>query len=155
MLQNKERINKFYTAFQKKDYKTMQDCYANNATFSDPVFENLNAAEVRAMWQMLITRATDLALEFKNVAADETSGSAEWTAVYTFSATGKKVINKIKANFVFENGKIKEHKDSFDFYKWAKQALGFKGLLLGWTSFLHNKVKQQARNNLIKFMSKY
>jgi len=133
----------------------MQDCYANNATFSDPVFENLNAAEVRAMWQMLITRATDLALEFKNVAADETSGSAEWTAVYTFSATGKKVINKIKANFVFENGKIKEHKDSFDFYKWAKQALGFKGLLLGWTSFLHNKVKQQARNNLIKFMSKY
>ena len=155
MSQNKELINKFYTSFQNKDYKTMQDCYANNATFSDPVFENLNAAEVRAMWQMLITRATDLAFEFKNVEADETSGSAEWTAVYTFSATGKKVINKIKANFVFENGKIKEHKDSFDFYKWAKQALGFKGLLLGWTSFLHNKVKQQARNNLIKFMSKY
>jgi len=155
MSQNKERINKFYTAFQKKDYKTMQDCYANNATFSDPVFENLNAAEVRAMWQMLITRATDLALEFKNVAADETSGSAEWMATYTFTSTGKKVVNKIKANFVFENGKIKEHKDSFGFYKWAKQALGFKGLLLGWTSFLHNKVKQQARNNLIKFMSKY
>ena len=155
MSQNKERINKFYTAFQKKDYKTMQDCYANNATFSDPVFENLNAAEVRAMWQMLITRATDLALEFKNVAADETSGSAEWMATYTFTSTGNKVVNKIKANFVFENGKIKEHKDSFGFYKWAKQALGFKGLLLGWTSFLHNKVKQQARNNLIKFMSKY
>ena len=155
MSQNKERINKFYTAFQKKDYKTMQDCYANNATFSDPVFENLNAAEVRAMWQMLITRATDLALEFKNVAADETSGSAVWMATYTFTSTGKKVVNKIKANFVFENGKIKEHKDSFGFYKWAKQALGFKGLLLGWTSFLHNKVKQQARNNLIKFMSKY
>ena len=154
MSQNKERINKFYTAFQKKDYKTMQDCYANNATFSDPVFENLNAAEVRAMWQMLITRATDLAFEFKNVEADETSGSAEWTAVYTFSATGKKVINKIKANFVFENGKIKEHKDNFDFYTWARQALGFKGLLLGWTSFFHHKVKQQARNNLIKFMNK-
>jgi len=155
MSQNKERINKFYTAFQKKDYKTMQDCYANNATFSDPVFENLNAAEVRAMWQMLITRATDLALEFKNVAADETSGSAEWMATYTFTSTGNKVVNKIKANFVFENGKIKEHKDSFGFYKWAKQALGFKGLLLGWSSFLHNKVKQQAKNNLIKFMSKY
>jgi len=155
MSQNKELINKFYTSFQNKDYKTMQDCYANNATFSDPVFENLNAAEVRAMWQMLITRATDLALEFKNVAADETSGSAEWMATYTFTSTGNKVVNKIKANFVFENGKIKEHKDSFGFYKWAKQALGFKGLLLGWTSFLHNKVKQQARNNLIKFMSKY
>jgi ketosteroid isomerase-like protein len=90
MSQNKERINKFYTAFQKKDYKTMQDCYANNATFSDPVFENLNAAEVRAMWQMLITRATDLALEFKNVAADETSGSAEWTLTIHFPQQAKK-----------------------------------------------------------------
>jgi ketosteroid isomerase-like protein len=154
MSQNKELINKLYTAFQNKDYKTMQNCYADNATFSDPVFENLNAAEVKAMWQMLITRATDLELEFKNADADETSGSAEWIATYTFTSTGKKVVNKIKANFVFGNGKIKKHKDSFDFYKWAKQALGFKGLLLGWTSFLHNKVKQQARNNLMKFMKK-
>lgn len=154
MSQNKELINKFYTAFQNKDYKTMQSCYADNATFSDPVFENLNAAEVKAMWQMLTTRATDLELEFKNVEANENTGSAEWIATYTFTSTGKKVVNKIKANFVFENGKIKDHKDDFDFYKWAKQALGFKGLLLGWTSFLHNKVKQQARNNLMKFMKK-
>jgi ketosteroid isomerase-like protein len=154
MSQNKELINKFYTAFQNKDYKTMQTCYADDATFSDPVFENLNATEVRAMWQMLITRATDLELKFKNVEANENTGSAEWIATYTFTSTGKKVINKIKASFFFENGKIKDHKDSFDFYKWAKQALGFKGLLLGWTSFLHNKVKQQARNNLVKFMKK-
>ena len=132
----------------------MQTCYADNATFSDPVFENLNAAEVKAMWQMLIARATDMALEFKNIEANEHSGSAEWIATYTFTSTGRKVVNKIKANFVFENGKIKDHKDDFDFYTWAKQALGFKGLLLGWTSFLHTKVKQQAGNNLKRFMSK-
>lgn len=132
----------------------MQQCYADDATFSDAVFENLNAAEVKAMWQMLITKGKDLQLEFKNVEADENRGSAEWIATYTFSATGNKVINKIKANFVFENGKIKKHQDSFDFYNWSKQALGFKGLLLGRTSFLHNKVKQQAKNNLIKFMNK-
>jgi len=81
-------------------------------------------------------------------------GSAEWIATYTFSASGNKVVNKIKGNFVFENEKIVQHKDSFDFYTWAKQALGFKGLLLGWTSFLHKKVKQGARSNLLKFMSK-
>src|SRR4051812_30879168 len=124
MSQNKELINKFYRAFQNKDYKTMQNCYADDATFSDPVFENLNATEVKAMWQMLITRATDLELEFKNVEANENTGSAEWIATYTFTSTGKKVVNKIKANFVFENGKIKDQKDSFDFYNWAKQALG-------------------------------
>lgn len=132
----------------------MQECYSDNAIFSDAVFENLDAVEVKAMWQMLITRGKDLRLEFKNVEANDKTGSAEWIAAYTFSATGNKVINKIKANFIFEHGKIKEHKDDFDFYTWARQALGFKGLLLGGTSFLHNKVKQQARNNLMKFMHK-
>lgn len=132
----------------------MQECYAGNATFSDAVFENLDAAEVKAMWQMLITRGKDLRIEFKNVEANDKTGSAEWIATYTFSATGNKVINKIKADFIFENEKIKQHKDSFDFYAWAKQALGIKGLLLGRTSFFHNKVKQQARNNLMKFMNK-
>ena len=154
MTSNKDIITNFYTAFQNKDYKTMQDCYADNATFSDAVFESLNAAEVKAMWKMLITRSTDLQLEFKNVEAHDSTGSAEWIATYTFSATGNKVINKIKAAFIFEDGKIKNHTDSFDFYTWAKQAFAFKGLLLGWTSFFHNKVKQQARSNLVKFMNK-
>lgn len=152
---NEQLIINFYTAFQNKDYRTMQASYANNAIFSDPVFEDLNAVEVRAMWEMLITRAKDLQLEFKNIEANDATGSAEWIAVYTFSATGKKVVNKIKATFVFNKGKIVQHKDNFDFYAWAKQALGFKGLLLGQTSFLHNKVKQQAKNNLIKFMNKH
>lgn len=151
---NASLITAFYTAFQQNDYATMQNCYADNAIFSDAVFENLNAAEAKAMWQMLITRANDLDVSFSNVEADEHTGSADWEATYTFSATGNKVINKIKANFVFENGKIKEHKDNFDFHTWAKQALGIKGLLLGWTSFLHNKVKQNAKSNLSKFMSK-
>ena len=151
---NQQLISKFYTAFQQKDYATMQACYADNATFSDPVFENLNATEVRAMWEMLITRGKDLQLEFKNAEADDTTGSAEWIATYTFSASGNRVVNKIKANFIFENGKIVQHKDDFDFYTWAKQALGFKGLLLGRTSFLRNKVKLGAKSNLMKFMKK-
>lgn len=154
MTANRQLITTFYTAFQNRDYTTMQNCYADNATFSDPVFENLNATEVRAMWQMLITRGKDLKLEFKNITAGTRHGNAEWMAAYTFSATGNKVVNKIKASFVFENGKIIHHKDSFDFYNWARQALGIKGLLLGRTSFLQRKVRQQARNGLVKFMQK-
>ena len=57
---NQQLITTFYSAFQKKDYKTMQNCYADNATFSDPVFVNLNATEVKAMWEMLCIRGTDL-----------------------------------------------------------------------------------------------
>ncbi|HRH51457.1 MAG TPA: nuclear transport factor 2 family protein [Panacibacter sp.] len=149
---NEQLINTFYTAFRNKDYKTMQDCYANNAVFNDAVFKNLNAQQVRAMWQMLITKGKDLQLEFSNVQANETSGSAEWVATYTFSQTKRKVINRIKANFVFKAGKIVQHTDEFDFYKWSTQALGIKGMLFGWTGFLRNKVQAGAMKNLSTFM---
>lgn len=131
----------------------MQDCYTDNAIFSDAAFQNLNSAQVKAMWEMLIKRGKDLELRFQNVTADEKSGSAEWIANYTFSQTGNKVENYIKANFEFENGKIVKHIDSFDFYKWSSQALGLTGKLLGWTSFLQNKVQQKARKSLEEFMN--
>jgi ketosteroid isomerase-like protein len=154
MTSNKDIIQKFYTAFQQKDYKTMQDCYASDAVFSDEVFKDLNAAQVKAMWQMLLTSAKDFTLEFKNVQANDTTGSAEWIATYTFSATNRKVINRIKAGFTFENGKIVQHTDRFSFYAWAKQALGTPGLLLGWTGSLKKKVQQKAMKNLEGFMQK-
>ena len=154
MNNNEQLIHHFYSCFQNKDYKGMQDCYADNATFSDEVFINLNAAQVKAMWQMLITRGKDLQLEFKNIYADEKNGSAEWIAAYTFSTTGKKVINHINANFLFENGKIIKHTDSFSFYKWARQALGPAGVLLGWTSLLKNKVRKNAMRSLENFMNR-
>lgn len=131
----------------------MQSCYADNATFSDAVFQNLNAAQVKAMWEMLITRGKDLELRFQNIKANEKTGSAEWIANYTFSNTGNKVENHIKANFEFENGKIIKHVDDFDFYRWSSQALGISGKLLGWTSFLKNKVRQKAMKSLDDFMS--
>jgi ketosteroid isomerase-like protein len=152
MNSNEQLITTFYTSFQNKDYKGMQECYAGNATFSDPVFASLNAKQVKAMWEMLLKTGKDLKLEFKNVSADEHKGSAEWIAYYTFSKTGNKVVNRIKASFVFENGKILKHTDRFDFYTWAKQSLGFTGLLLGWTPFLKNKIRKTAMQNLDNFM---
>jgi ketosteroid isomerase-like protein len=151
---NEQLITSFYTAFQQKDYKTMQQCYADNAVFSDEVFQHLNAQEVRAMWEMLIKRGKDLQLEFKNVQADDKHGSAEWIATYTFSASGNKVVNHIYASFTFENGKIATHTDRFSFYTWARQALGAKGILLGWTGFLKKKVQETAIGNLAAYIKK-
>jgi ketosteroid isomerase-like protein len=151
---NQELITKFYTCFQNKDYKGMQACYADNATFSDPVFVNLNSKQVKAMWEMLCKSGKDLRLEFKNVTATDSSGAAEWVAYYTFSATGKKVINKIAASFVIENGKFVKHTDVFNLYKWSSQAIGVPGKLLGWTNFFKNKIRQKAMGNLADFMSK-
>ncbi len=147
-------INKFYTCFQNKDFKGMQDCYSDSAHFRDPVFLNLNAKQVRAMWEMFCVNGKDLKVEFKNISANEKTGSAEWIAYYIFSVTGSNVVNRIKSNFVFEQGKIIKHIDHFNFYDWAKQALGASGLLLGWTPFVKNKVRKVAMKNLQDYMNK-
>jgi ketosteroid isomerase-like protein len=151
---NADLITRFYSSFQNKDHKSMQACYADNVRFSDPVFTSLNAKEAKAMWEMLLRNGKDLYLEFSHVSASDKSGSAEWIATYTFSKTGRKVVNSIRAEFEFENGKIIKHNDHFDFYKWARQALGFSGLLLGWTPFIKNKIRTSAMRNLQQFMSK-
>ena len=154
MSQNKELIENFYTCFKNKDYKGMQACYADNAVFNDPVFINLNAGQVKAMWQMLISTAKDLRIQFSNITTDGRFVHAHWDAYYTFSKTGKKVINSIDATFEIENGQIIKHTDKFSFYSWARQALGITGILLGWTDVIKTKIQTTAKNNLEKFMAR-
>lgn len=149
---NEQLIHTFYSAFQKGDFATMQQCYHNEATFSDPVFQNLSSKEARAMWQMLISASKDLRVEFDQVKATDRRGTAHWDAYYTFSKTGNKVVNRIDASFEFKDGKILKHTDVFDFWKWSRQALGTTGLLLGWSPLVKNKVRRMATKNLRKFM---
>ena len=154
MPENEQLISEFYTAFQNGDFETMQSMYADNARFNDPVFQNLDAEQTKAMWEMLIKRGRDLEIKFENIKADKYNGSADWQATYTFSKTGKKIVNKIRAEFVFENGKIVQHVDDFYFYRWSKQAFGFTGTLIGWTPFFRHKVRSMAMRSLEKSMVK-
>ncbi len=48
-------------------------------------------------------------------------------------------MNKIKAHIRIADGKIIEHTDEFDIYKWSRQALGLPGILLGWSGYLKIK----------------
>lgn len=153
MKSNEELIRHFYQSFQQKDVQAMQDCYADNATFNDPVFTNLYAEELKAMWAMLIKSGKDMRIEFQNIRGTVNGATAEWNAWYTFSVTGNQVLNRIKASFEIKDGKIVRHLDHFSFYNWAKQALGFTGTLLGWTSFLKNKIRKTAKRNLKNYMA--
>lgn len=132
----------------------MQECYADNATFSDSVFKNLDAKKVKAMWHMLVSGGKDLQLTFSNARADEKSGSCDWVAEYTFSLTGNKVINRIHAEFQFKDGKIVAHVDDFDFYNWSKQAFGFKGVLLGWMNWFQQALQKKSAEKLSAFIEK-
>jgi ketosteroid isomerase-like protein len=153
MQPNEEIIHRFYTAFQQLDYKTMQDCYSDDAVFSDPAFGLLRGEEVKAMWEMLCTRAKDFSLTFSNIQLlDEEYATCNWTASYIFSKTGKRVVNDIKAHMRIQNGKIIEHSDAFKLSKWSAQALGWKGSLLGWTGFMKRRIMTNARKSLTDFM---
>jgi len=69
-----------------------------------------------------------------------------------FSPTGRGVHNKIDARFEFRDGKIIRHRDSFDFWAWASQALGPTGRLFGWSGVVKNRVRSQAASNLAAFL---
>jgi ketosteroid isomerase-like protein len=148
-----ELITRFYTAFQKQDWQTMNSCYHPDATFYDPAFRLLNSKEVRAMWHMLCLNARDFSLTFSDVLANEETGQCKWEATYTFSRTGRKVVNRIEAAFEFKDGLMVSHVDSFDLWKWSRQALWPSGLLLGWSALVQNKVHETARKSLMRFIA--
>lgn len=148
---NAELISHFYQAFQRLDAEAMAACYADDVQFSDPVFTDLRGREASDMWRMLAARAQNFSLTFDNVQADDEQGSAQWVATYLFSQTGNTVVNRIQANFRFRDGKIVEHHDHFDLWRWARQALGTKGLLLGWAPPVQGAIRQQAARGLAAF----
>ena len=150
---NEEIIQRFYTAFQKLDYKTMQDCYSQDIIFNDAVFGVLQGDEARVMWEMLCKQATKFSLTFSDIRLlDEEYATCNWTATYIFSKTARPVVNYVKAHMRIQDNKITEHTDQFNLYKWCRQALGLPGVLLGWSSLLQNKIRKQARTNLRKFI---
>ena len=107
------------------------------------------------MWAMLLSKKeSELSIEYGKVSAEESSGRAEWTAIYNYGPKKRLVVNKIKSQFEFRNGKIIEQTDSFDLWKWSRQALGPLGYILGWTPFFQNKIRRMARKSLFSYMKK-
>ena len=152
MNSNEVLITKFYTAFANADATTMSECYHPKVHFIDSVFGLIKEKQVSDMWKMLILKSKgNIKIEFSNVKADEVSGSANWVATYNFSKTNRKVVNKINAEFIFQDGLIIKHVDQFDLWKWSKQAFGPAGYLLGWTGFFQKKIQENALLSLKKF----
>ena len=150
---NAALIDRFYAAFARRDAAAMAACYAPDAHFTDPVFD-LSGAQIGAMWSMLCERATDLRLEWRDVRADDATGSARWEPRYTFSASGRPVHNVIDSVFTFDAGRIVGHVDTFDLWRWSRMALGAKGLLLGWSPIVRNAVRGQAKRGLDAWMER-
>ncbi len=151
-MENEQIIRHFYESFARNDAESMASCYHDQIEFSDPAFRNLKGDEAKNMWKMLLERAKgNIKIEFKNVTANGEKGSADWSADYVFSKTGRNVHNEIHAEFEFKDGKIFRHNDTFDLWKWSKQALGLPGILLGWSGFMQNKISRTAMDSLHEY----
>ena len=133
----------------------MNSCYSDDIVFNDPVFGLLRGVEAKAMWEMLCKNAREFSLTFSNIQLiDAEYATCVWVATYTFSKTGRKVVNHIKAFMKLKDGKIIEHSDAFKLSNWAAQAFGVRGVLLGWTGFMKRKIQQNARKNLVAFIER-
>ncbi len=142
---------RFFDAFMLGDHHTMGQLYAPDATFSDPIFPLLSADEARLMWRMLLTRLPDLAVS-ANVDEGPGRARAVWVARYTYGT--RPVRNRVYTEMVIAAGKIVRQVDRFSFWRWSRQALGWKGWLLGWTPWLRNRVRAQAAEALRRFAQK-
>ena len=89
---------------------------------------------------------------FDLVAADDCQGSAHWMARYTFSDTGRPVVNDIASEFTFQSGLVQEHRDRSSPMAWARQAFPFpKSLAVGLIGPLR---RYKAAQKLAEFVKK-
>lgn len=156
---NEQTISRLYTAFAALDADTMASCYAEDATFEDPGFSLKGRRDVGGMWQMLCAAVRDKArqdwrLEFRDISADAGKGHAHWEAHYRFGVTKRLVHNIIEADFTFTpEGLIASHTDSFNFWRWSRQALGIPGLVLGWAPYFRTLMRDQTRAALTRYLA--
>ena len=64
------------------------------------------------------------------------------------------MVNEIDATFVFAEGRIFRHVDRYDLRRWAAQALGPLGRVLGGTPLLAPLVRRQAATALAAWRAK-
>jgi len=147
-------LREFYSRFAARDAEGMARCYHPEIAFSDPVFPMLRGSEAADMWRMLLSRAADLQVTLDEASADGDGGRAQWTARYTFSRTGRPVVNHVEGMFAFRDGLIVRHYDRFSFWRWAAQALGPVGAALGWFAPIKWKVRKDAAASLEKFRAR-
>ncbi|MCB0806121.1 MAG: nuclear transport factor 2 family protein [Bacteroidales bacterium] len=148
-MNNTDLIQKFYTAFSHFNLDGMVSCYHEDVEFHDPAFGTLKGERAMAMWAMFMSRKEVIReIRFSNVQAGAEMGSADWVAEYVYGPKKRKVVNRVHAEFRFQDGKIIHHSDRFDLWKWSRQALGPVGYLLGWSSFLQRKIQAETNRRL-------
>lgn len=142
---DREAVERFFAAFARRDGEAMAQCYHYDGSFEDPAFSKLTGAQAGQMWRALMRGAKDFSIESLVQGVEDGAWVVDWTARYTFSKTGRPVENRVQSRIWLRGGLIERQIDSFDFHRWAGQALGLPGKLLGGFGFFQRTVTRKAR----------
>ncbi|WP_378180374.1 rhodanese-like domain-containing protein [Aquimarina sp. SS2-1] len=146
-----ELVEDFYTALSNHDTTKLVALYHEGIIFKDPVFGELQGDLVTKMWYWLLENGPDMEVKFSDIKADENTASVYWEARYTFGERKRPVLNKVKAKFEFKDGKIFRHEDDFSLKRWASQAMGWKGKMIGGTTYFRKKIQFRSKRLLEKY----
>lgn len=149
-------VEQFYSAFEQLDGEAMANCYHHDVVFNDPAFGTLHGERAKNMWRMLCAsqKEKNFQVDYGDIRKQNQTVKAYWEARYIFSPTGRKVINRVNAQFEFLDHKIVKHTDVFNLHKWAIQAMGLKGALLGWSGFFKAQFQKKCNAMLDKYEAK-
>ncbi|TSE03626.1 nuclear transport factor 2 family protein [Aquimarina algiphila] len=147
----KELIKTFYTSLNDHNVDLMMSCYHDEIIFEDPIFGKLQPDKAKKVWYWLCENGKDLTAKFSDIQIEDQKGSAYWEARYTFGDRKRPVLNRVNSYFEFKDGKIIKHVDHFSLKQWASQAMGWKGKVLGGTSYFRKKIQHRSNRLLDKF----
>ncbi|GAA4279459.1 nuclear transport factor 2 family protein [Aquimarina mytili] len=147
----KEVIKAFYTALNNHDVDTMVSYYHDEIIFEDPIFGKLEGDKAKKMWYWLCENGKDLTVKFSDIKVNHDKGSAYWEARYTFGGRKRPVLNRVTSTFEFKDRKIIKHTDNYSLHRWSSQAMGWKGRVIGGSSYFRKKIQYRSNRLLDKF----
>jgi len=148
---NTEKVKEFYEALSRNDYEALIRLYHPDATYTDELF-SFKGKEIHALWYAATRPAMKLEVECLAIEEVNDRVQTKWKMGYTLDVINSRIELEEIGIFVFEGEKIMEHSDEYNFREWCTQAFGIIGTLLGWSSWLRNRVRKQARKSVLIHM---
>ena len=154
---NAALIDRFYSAFARKDARRWPPATRPMRTSHDPSFRTCTATRRACGGCGSCERGLRPQAVEHSERAQPRPTPARRTGWPTTPSPGQPAVrsNVDRGELRFKNGLIAEHRDDFDLWRGrARRALGPVGLLAGWSPpAVQNKVRGQARDNLRAFMA--
>lgn len=122
-------VRRFYDAFEKGDFATLESLYAPNVHWQDTIFNYDGRENVMGVWRFEVDPKKGGKITYKILSSEGDKVVVSWSDDYSFF--GNPVNHAITATLTVKDGQIVDHREDYSWDEWAKQAFAFKNLDLG------------------------